>query len=170
MTSCCSPSFVASFVHQKISLWQQELILLCQISQLLNLMLHMLLLFMALLVNGIIWSDAFLCDSLLPLEEIICTKFLSNLTGQSFFSDLGWDLLALPPRLGGLDVIINPAKFSSFQFTSSVSITTPLVELTLQQSFTYIPLKFWCLSLLLNNRLSVLTINHWLICVMHCQL
>jgi len=77
-----------------------------------------------------------MCDSLLPLEEIICTKFLPNLTGQSFFSDVEQDFLALPPRLGGLD-IINPAKYSSFQFSSSDSTTAPLVKLILQQSSTY---------------------------------
>lgn len=67
---------------------------------------------------------------LLPLEEIICTKFLSNLTNQSFFSDAERDLMALPPRLGGLG-IVNPARYSSFQFSSSVSITAPLVQLIL---------------------------------------
>ena len=44
--------------------------------------------------------------------------------------------MALPPRLGGLG-IINPAKYSSFQFSSSVSITAPLVDLILQQSPIY---------------------------------
>ena len=98
----------------------------------------MLPLFMVLLVSGTIWLDVFpvaICDFLLPLEEIIRTKFLPNLTGQSSFSDAERDLLSLPPRLGGLG-IINPAKYSS-QFSSSVSITAPLVELILQQSPTY---------------------------------
>ena len=44
--------------------------------------------------------------------------------------------MALPPRFGGLG-IINPGRYSSFQFSSSVSITAPLVELILQQSTTY---------------------------------
>ncbi len=50
---------------------------------------------------------------------------VAGLTGQCTFSDAERDLLALPPRLGGLG-IINPASYSSFQFSSSVSITAPL--------------------------------------------
>ena len=45
-------------------------------------------------------------------------------------------MMALPSRLGGLG-IINPARYSSFQFSSSVSITAPLVQLILQQSHIY---------------------------------
>ena len=77
-----------------------------------------------------------LCDFLLPLEEIICTKFLPNLTGQCSFSDMERDLLSLPPRLGGLGVI-NPATYSTFQFSSSVGITAPLVELIVQHTPIY---------------------------------
>ena len=48
------------------------------------------------------------CNFLLPLEEIIRTKFLPNLTGQSSFSDAERDLMALPPRLGGLGIRPRP--------------------------------------------------------------
>ena len=48
-------------------------------------------------------------DFLLPLEEIICTKVLLNLTGQSSFIDTERHLMALPPRLGGLGTI-NPTR------------------------------------------------------------
>ena len=42
--------------------------------------------------------------------------------------------MVLPPRLGGLG-IVNPARYSSFQFSSSINIiNAPLVELILQQS------------------------------------
>lgn len=97
-----------------------------------------LLILMMLLVSGIIWLDPCIpniCDFLLPLEEIISTKFLPNLTGQCSFmiSGVERDLLSLPHRLGGLG-IINPPKYSFSQFSSSVSITAPLVELILQQS------------------------------------
>ena len=77
-----------------------------------------------------------LCDFLLPLEEIIRTKFLPNLTGQCSFSGVERDLLSLAPRLGGLGVS-NPATYSTFQFSSSVSITAPLVELIVQQTPIY---------------------------------
>ena len=77
------------------------------------------------------------CNFLLSLEEIIRTKFLPNLTGQSSFSDAEWDLITLPPTRGGLG-IIDPARYLFLiQFSSSVSITAPLVELILQQSHLY---------------------------------
>ena len=44
--------------------------------------------------------------------------------------------MALPPRLGGLGNI-NPTRYSSFQLSSSVSITALLVELILQLSPIY---------------------------------
>ena len=132
-----TPSFIASFVNEKVSLWKKELALLSDISVTQPHAAY------AAFVHGVVskWNYLVrcipdLCDSLLPLEEIICTKFLPNLTGQCSFSDLERDLLSLPPRLGGLGVI-NPATYSSFQFSSSVSITAPLVELIVQQTPIY---------------------------------
>ena len=132
-----SPSFVASFVTQKVSLWRQELTVLSDISVTQPHAAY------AAFVHGVISKWNYLvrcipdtCDFLLPLEEIIRTKFLPNLTGQSSFSDAERDLMALSPRLGGLG-IINPARYSLFQFSSSVNITAPLVELILQQSHIY---------------------------------
>ena len=78
-----------------------------------------------------------MCNFLLPLEEIIQTKFLPNLTDQSSFRDAEQDLMALPPRLSGLQGIINPARYSSFQFSSSISTTATLVEPILQQFHIY---------------------------------
>ena len=95
----------------------------------------MLLLFTVLSVNGVRCIPD-MCDFLFPLEEIICTKFLLNLTGQSSFIDAEQHLMALPPRFGGLGTI-NPTRYSSFQLPSSVSITALLVELILQQSPIY---------------------------------
>ena len=75
-----------------------------------------------------------LCDYLLPLQE---QKIFAQLEWSELsFNDVKQDLLRLPPRFGVLG-IINPAEHSSFQFSSSVSITAPLVELILQQSPTY---------------------------------
>ena len=100
------------------------------------------------------------CEFLLPLEEIIRTKFLPSLTGQCTFSDAERDLLALPPRLGGLG-IINPASYSSFQFSSSVSITAPLVEQILQQSTTcsadVLSSQFAAKQQVINNRSQFLS-------------
>ena len=101
-----------------------------------------------------------MCEFLLPLEEIIRTKFLPSLTGQCTFSDAERDLLALPPRLGGLG-IINPASYSSFQFSSSVSITAPLVEQILQQSTTcsadVLSSQFVAKQQVINNRSQFLS-------------
>jgi len=104
-----------------------------------------------------------------PFRDYSHTKFLPNLTGQSFFIYVEWDLPALPTRFSCLG-IINPAKYSSMlvyfispyncSFWWNLSCSNLLLTL----------LKFWCLSLLLNNKLSVLTINYWLIYVMWCQL
>ena len=53
--------------------------------------------------------------------------------GQPAFSDIDRKLLALPARLGGLGVV-DPSQYSVFQFSASVAITAPLVQLILQQS------------------------------------
>ena len=68
---------------------------------------------------------------------MIHTKLLPNLTEQCAFTDVEHELLSLPPRFGGLG-IINPSKYASLKFTSSLnSITAPLVDLILQQSSIY---------------------------------
>ena len=55
------------------------------------------------------------------------------MTGQSAFNDVEQDLLSLPSRFGGLGVI----NYASSQFSSSFSITAPLVDLILNQSSLY---------------------------------
>ena len=72
---------------------------------------------------------------LAPLETIIQTRFLPNLTGQPSFSDVdSKQLFALLARLGGLGVV-DPSQYSVFQFSVSVAITAPLVQSILRQSF-----------------------------------
>ena len=111
-----TPSFIASFVNEKVSLWKKELTLLSDISVTQPHAAY------AAFIHGVVskWNYLVrcipnLCDFLLPLEEIIRTKFLPNLTGQCSFIDVERDLLSLPPRFGGLGVI-NPATYSTFQF------------------------------------------------------
>ena len=158
-----SSSFVASFVHQKVSLWQQELTTLSDFSVTQPHAAY------AAFVHGVVsrWNYLItcipnVCEFLLPfkLEEIIRTKFLPSLTGQCTFSDAERDLLALPPRLGGLG-IINPASYFSFQFSSSVSITVPLVEQILQQSTTcsadVLSFQFAAKQQVINNRSQFLS-------------
>ena len=94
-------------------------------------------------IHGVIsrWNYLVRCipdvgDLLHPLEEVIRTKLLLNLTGQCAFNDAERDLLSLPSRLGGLG-IINPSNDASSLFTSSFNITAPLVDLILKQSSIY---------------------------------
>ena len=61
--------------------------------------------------------------------------------------------------LGGLG-IINPARYSSFQFSSSVNITAPLVKLILQQSHIY---SNEVLTSQFAAKRQVITTNHQLL-------
>ena len=76
------------------------------------------------------WNYFIRCipEFLLPLEEIICGKFLPNLTGQSSFNDVERDLLSPPPRLGGWA----PSIQLNTSHSNSISITALLVKLILQ--------------------------------------
>ncbi len=75
-------------------------------------------------------------SQLQPLKDAIRHKFLPSLTGQSALSDEVRELMSLPVRHGGLDVI-NPTKNNSHQYQSSKLITAPLVSLILEQLHTY---------------------------------
>ena len=126
-----SSSFVDSYVEAKISTWAQELQLLADIS-----ITHPHAAYAG-FVHGFIgkWNFLMRCipnteDFLVPLEAIIRTKFLPNLTGQPSFNDDERRLFALLPRLGGLG-IVNPQEHSSYQFSASTEITSPLVRLIL---------------------------------------
>ena len=77
------------------------------------------------------------CEDLFkPLEEAIRQRLLPSLTGQNAFNDTDRDLMALPARLGGLD-ITDPSRQTSPQHIASVKITAPLVTLILEQSHSY---------------------------------
>ncbi len=73
-----------------------------------------------------------------PLEEVFRHKLLPALTGEEAFSDPICDLIALPARLGGMEVF-DPSKRSTNQYLNSKSITAPLTTLILQQSATCSP-------------------------------
>ena len=68
-----------------------------------------------------------------PLEDAIRTIFLPSLTGQSPFNDTDRNMLALPTRLGGLG-IINPSLMSSHHYTTSVNVTSALVNLVITRT------------------------------------
>jgi len=44
-----------------------------------------------------------------------------------------WDLLELPVRLGGLE-LVNPARTASQEYEASVKITSPLVQQIIKQA------------------------------------
>ena len=67
-----------------------------------------------------------------PLEDSIRLHFIPSITGRDSISDTERDLFALPACLGGL-ALPNPTASASFEYTSSVNITAPLVSCILSQ-------------------------------------
>ena len=65
-------------------------------------------------------------DLIKPLEEAIKRIFLPNLTGRNAFNNTERDMLALPPRLGGLG-ISDPSKKSALHYSTCETISAPLV-------------------------------------------
>ena len=62
-----------------------------------------------------------------PLEDVIRSKLIPNLTGQSAPSNTERELFSLPARLGGMG-LINPSTLSQSEFHSSSLISQPLVS------------------------------------------
>ena len=67
-----------------------------------------------------------------PFEEATRDYFIPAITGQQHCSQDVRDLLALPCRLGGLN-LTNPTHTSDVEFKSSCRITAPLAALIIQQ-------------------------------------
>ena len=67
-----------------------------------------------------------------PLEEAISEKFLPSLTGQWSLTKEERDLLALPCRLGGLNVV-DSSKLYEHQHAASCRIADHLTSLIVQQ-------------------------------------
>ena len=68
-------------------------------------------------------------------------KFIPSLTGRPPPNDSERDILALPPKLGGLG-LRNPVKSSSGEYSASRKICQPLVEKVIGQSMSY-PFEVW---------------------------
>ena len=64
-------------------------------------------------------------DLMKPLEDRIRQNLIPALTNQKQHSDVERNLLALPPRMGGLG-IINPTKISDSEYDNSVKLTKEL--------------------------------------------
>ena len=69
-------------------------------------------------------------DFLWPLDEVIHQHFFPAITGRPPCSPLEWQLLALPPILGGLGLAVH----SIFNSQSSKQVTTSLVALIVVQN------------------------------------
>ena len=73
-------------------------------------------------------------DNLLkPLENCIRNTFIPTLTKGHQCSDTERDLLALPPRLGGLG-IVNPSKSADLEYSNSKRLTATLSSYILAQN------------------------------------
>ena len=77
-----------------------------------------------------------IADLFRPLEEAIRHRFLPSLTNQNAFNYHLRELMALPVRFGGLN-IIDPSSLASSQFQASMKITAPIVALIHLQSAEY---------------------------------
>ena len=69
-------------------------------------------------------------------ESIIQSRLLPAWTGKAPPNAADRDLFALPARLGGLG-IVNPSSHASKEFSASVQLSSPPVDLILQQNPVY---------------------------------
>ena len=94
-----------------------------------------------------------------PLEDTIHKHFIPALTGRDPCSELERELLALPCRFGGLN-ILNPTTLCEFQFSASKKISGPLSSLILEQSIDFsIPSLLSIKSEIRQARHQLLTSN-----------
>ena len=74
-------------------------------------------------------------DLLYPLEEAIVRDFLPALIGRDVKDEVR-ELLALPARLGGLDIFISTRK-SSDKYEASKTFTQPMVAAIINKESNY---------------------------------
>ena len=84
--------------------------------------------------HGLVHKWVYLCrvleiseHQLQPLENAIQQSFLPALTGRTPPNSEVRNLLALPPRYGGLG-IVNPTTVPQAQYSASITISRPLVD------------------------------------------
>ena len=133
-----SDSFVKTYVCEKVATWVQE------VERLSSIAITQPQSAFAAFTHGLTSKWSYLSRTipdignlLQPLEDAIRLHFLPKLTGQNPFNDTERELMALPARLGGLG-ISNPVDQAPSQHRTSIAVTTPLVDLILQQA-TVIP-------------------------------
>lgn len=125
-------SFCDNYLRQKVNSWKQEIERLSFIAQSQPQAAH------SAFIHGVVgrWTYLARCNDRLnefvtPLKEVLDSKLIPALTSLPPPGDLMRNLLAFPPRLGGLG-IIEPTSLQT-EYTNSLKITEPLVSRLLQQ-------------------------------------
>ena len=132
-----SHSFCQKYLHDLVNTWSQEIKTLSKIAHtqpqaayvgftkgLINKWTYVM---RSCHTNDITWA---------ALEDTIRHHFLPALTGRKAFSDLERKLLSLPPRHGGIGIII-PNETAKQQYAYSDEITSSLVLLIMTQNPSY---------------------------------
>ena len=134
-----TPTFIESYVHKRVEKWVQE------IEKLSTIAMSQPHAAYAAFTHGLgsKWNYLVRCipginDLLEPVEAAIRLKFIPTLTGRNAINDMERQLLALPVREGGLN-IINPTKTATIQLEASTKISAPIVALLIQQTPNYTP-------------------------------
>ena len=128
-----SRDFTTEYVSRKVKEWCDELMSLAKIAKSQP---HAAF---AAFNHGMTSKWTYVCrtipeidDLLRPLDEVIHQHFIPAITGRPPCSPLERQLLALPPRLGGLG-LSNPSSDSQSEFESSKQVTGSLVALIVVQ-------------------------------------
>ena len=137
-----SPGFIRQFVIDKVTKWCNELE---KLSQFATTQPHAAY---AAFTRGLTnkWTYLFrtipdIQDLVQPLEQTIHTKFIPALTGRPPPNNSERDLLALPPRLGGLG-LKDPVQHAPQEFSASMKISGPLKTL-ITERIPEIPYETW---------------------------
>ena len=132
-----TPSFIEKFIQSKVQSWSEDVIHLAGIASsqphaAYSAYTHGL----ASKWNYILRTTT--CDNalLIPLEKAIRHSLLPAITGKDAISDLERDLIALPPRLGGLG-IEDPLSPLINHYEASQTATAALVDEILSQRSTF---------------------------------
>ena len=130
-------AFIDRYVDNKVEHWCEELKRLSSFAKL-----HPHAAYSA-FTHGFISKWLFLSrttpnikDHLQPLEDTIQTEFIPALTGKPVPGHHERELFALPTRLGGLG-LINPTKQSDLEYTASINISCPLLDLIMSDESAY---------------------------------
>ena len=127
-------SFTEEYVSKKVKSWCDEILTLSTIAKT-----HPHSAYGA-FVHGILHKWNYVMRTIesvgslfQPLEDVLHQHFIPALTGRDPCSEVERELLALPCRLGGLN-IPNPTTICEFQFSASKKLSGPLASLILRQS------------------------------------